>query len=897
MADKKIIFDVLAVAKAEGFEAAAAKVDRLNDSATRSQKNLGLLSTSIVALGPALIPVAAAGAAALTGLGASAGVALLAFEGLKKEWQAGTLQATDLGQQITTLQLNLGKLESTAASGVAPGLTKGLQDINGLMPLVNRDVAQLSGQLGQVAGHVGAGLVTLFTRLNPLFTALGDELVRDSAKFQAWATSSGSITKFVNYALGALPDVEQTIKDLFTTASHIVQAFGGFGGTSLTAIRLFSAAINKIPISVLQELVPLLVGLKIASTAAAALNNLTLALQRTAVAEGEATVATRTLTVAMDALNPAVAGVIGLYYLLGPVLDKVSGNTGTFSDMINTLRGATLEAIPPPDNLASKVHKLGGVSGIAANNLQAAAAATGNAAAAQQALSVTVDGTTTKLDKQTTAANLLKDAFDRLNGTSLSLEQTQNQFLDTLAGLNKRTKDYNGTLAQNNATGRANREVIVQAIQAANDHAQAVANQTAKTRGLVAGLRAGSADLAAHEGAIRRAAAAAGLDKNQVDALIRSLGRIPRNVRSNIQLTGAQLAANQAATIRDTLNALHDKHVTVTLDQYTNIFQSVYKRQALAGRQSGGRVLRGHQYMVNEAGQELFVRDNDGAALIGGGPRLWTAPASGQIINASTLRALRSRVSAAAVAPLQAIPGAAASAISAVAKILPFGSPITRALEKEDRLLEQLVNRRNNVAGRLKAANQRLVSEMQSYQQEAATVRGAVVGSFDLLNAGKDVYGNITAGGILSDLGTSVGTASLFAKDLRLLSKRGLNRSVLQQLAEAGPSALPTVQALLGASGGQLRQFNALYGQLGSAGAAAGAITASALYGRQIAATRALIRGLSSEERALVRLERKLDKTIVKSINITIHGGDAKTIIRELDQYLHINTARALKGR
>ena len=900
MADKKITFDVLANAKATGFDKAARYGDNLNKSAEKSHKNLGLLSTAIVGLGPALIPVTAAASVALVGLAGAAGTGLLAFEGLRKEWKNGTLQLTPLGAQIKTLQRNLTTLETVAANGVAPGFTQGLRDINSLMPTVRTDVHGLADQLGQIGGHLGAGVVELFTRLNPLFTALGNELVRDSQQFQRWATSSDSITHFVQYAQQQLPRVEETIKALFVTASHIVQAFAGFGGNTLTLIQLFSRAINLIPIGALQALAPAIVGLKVASTVSAAVGALTASLEKMALAEGTASAATGLLATTLStALNPAIAATIGLYYLLGPVLDKIAGNTGTFSDQINTLRDSALGVIPPTDHFVNGVLVPYGPAAINAAN------ATAGLGKAQANAGVVIDGVSESLTKQTTALNktrdaasLLKDAFDRLNGTALSVEQTQNTFLDTLGNLQKRTKTYNGTLDQANATGRANREVIVQAIQSANDHAQAIANQTAKQRGLGAGLRAGVSDFKAHEDAIRKAAAAAGLDKDQVQALINKLGKVPKSIVTAVSVRDT--ASGQIATIKANLAALKSKQIDITTYVQNVVLPTLGKQSVSrdSHRATGGRVLGGRRYMVNELGQELFVRDNDGAFLIPGGPHQWTAPASGQIINASTIRSLRNKVGNLAGASLQAIPSTAKSLISAVSNILPFGSPITRALEQEDKQLEALVARRVHIANRLKIANQQLVSAQQAlantqqaFNQEARTVQTGVTGSFDLLNAGKDVYGTISAAGILSDLRGSVNNASQFANLLRRLRGR-IPSSVLQQLAEAGPSALPTLQALAGASPLQLRQFGALETQLGSLGAAAGRTTASALFGAQlrsqqnlVLANERLIRSLQSQEKATERLERQLGQTIVKSVNITIHGGSAQEIVKTLDRY------------
>ena len=55
------------------------------------------------------------------------------------------------------------------------------------------------------------------------------------------------------------------------------------------------------------------------------------------------------------------------------------------------------------------------------------------------------------------------------------------------------------------------------------------------------------------------------------------------------------------------------------------------------------------------------------------------------------------------------------------------------------------------------------------------------------------------------------------------------------------------------------------------------------------------IHSLQRQEKATEDLEKRLGQTIVKSLNITIHGGDAKQIIRVLDQYLHTDVARKLR--
>jgi len=124
-----------------------------------------------------------------------------------------------------------------------------------------------------VAGHVAPALASLFTRLNPLFATFGDQLVHGSAALEHWAKTSDSVGKFVAYVQTSLPAVEQTFGSLATTASHVVMGLEPFGGGVLTTLRVFSQAINAIPIGVLQTLLPLLAGLKIGASLTASISN------------------------------------------------------------------------------------------------------------------------------------------------------------------------------------------------------------------------------------------------------------------------------------------------------------------------------------------------------------------------------------------------------------------------------------------------------------------------------------------------------------------------------------------------------------------------------------------------------------------------------------------------
>jgi hypothetical protein len=277
---KSTSFDVLATAKAVGFDESSRKINKLANDAEKSAKSIQrqtqethLLSTAILAGASAAIPVAGVAAGALVGLSASAGVAVLGILGINDAVKQGTPLGLKYKAAFAPVTSEFKELKQVAAAGMFDGINKGIKDSQKLFPTLNRDTALFSAQIGTIAGNVGPGLVALFTRLNPLFESMGTQLTHGSKSFEQWAQSSQSVGKFVAYVQTTLPQVEATVASLITTISHVAIAAEPFGGTTLTAIRLFSTAINAIPIGVLQTLVPLLLGLKIGNTLGASLGN------------------------------------------------------------------------------------------------------------------------------------------------------------------------------------------------------------------------------------------------------------------------------------------------------------------------------------------------------------------------------------------------------------------------------------------------------------------------------------------------------------------------------------------------------------------------------------------------------------------------------------------------
>lgn len=1074
----KVTFDVLARSQATGFDQTNRKIMQQAALAQKASKDTKVLSTSLLAVGAAAIPIAGAATGAMIGLGAAAGATVIGVLGINDAIKKGTPLGHQYQAAFKPVVTEFGLLKQIGAQGMFNGISAGVKASQKSFPALNRDVAVFSTQIGQVAEHVMPALLTLVHRADPLFATFGNQLVSGSKGFEQWAKSSDSVGRFVAYVQTTLPQVEQTVGSLITTVSHIALAAEPFGGGTLTAIRLFSTAINAIPIGTLQTVVPLLLGLKVGNTLSASLNNAGVGLsgfagklgKSTGVASGAAGVVGK-LGRAVGFLGPAglVAGVgLGVMSVamgrgkqaaieqtkrinelteafrngtvatavwknaqetgaaaagqLGvsqkSLVDGITGSRAKFEAAraevdrlgkasiqgatINGQYGASSRQIADEQNrlagalkksknglaesrkeyeaakkaaadlarqqgssvLAAQIESgqidriaksLGvttkeyyAVKSAADKNAQSAAsrqlawavetggakATTGalkNLIAAQRTASVTgsafLDALHTFAQSAGTAADraqLIGAYLKASNGDALSFAGSMNNvagawkslsdsikssaetagktvsgFVSSIINLKTGTIDYNNAAAGPLIQGlQGVQDAAAQAAAATYQHELATKGNVIASRdavNLYVGQTRGA--LIDQKGRLTATAKQMGLNIDSARALNRTYFATPKDIATRIRQIGADpvlnvlrsisatllsiarmsphptisvrdKASTQIAKVKQNILALRDHSIDITTYVRNVILPTLDRSKGGAtgehsgpGRASGGAVVGGKRYLVNEIGQELYVGNNSGAYLIPGGPHMWTAPASGQIINAATVRGIRNKATAVAHSTLAKLPAAAKSAVTAAANVLPYGSPVAKHLQAEDKTLNSIASRRASIVNRIKAGYAQLAAAQKKYADEVSTVRTAVMGSFDLLEAGKGT----NAGGLLAALQAQVGVANTVAADLAKL-KGKVNRNVLAQLAESGTAGLDTLNTLVSATPAQIKQFNALYGQLGAAGTAAGRGAADALYRSGINAAKGLIKGLQSQERALDRQMQRMALVLVRSI-------------------------------
>jgi hypothetical protein len=115
---------------------------------------------------------------------------------------------------------------------------------------------------------------------------------------------------------------------------------------------------------------------------------------------------------------------------------------------------------------------------------------------------------------------------------------------------------------------------------------------------------------------------------------------------------------------------------------------------------------------------------------------------------------------------------------------------------------------------------------------------------------------------------------SAFAQALKDLKKAGLDKGLIEEIAQAGTEGggLETAGALLGASGSEIQSINSLRADIVKSAGSAGATAADAMYGAGIKAAEGLVKGLQSQqdaiERQMMRIAKSMETAIKKALGI-----------------------------
>jgi tape measure domain-containing protein len=233
--------------------------------------------------------------------------------------------------------------------------------------------------------------------------------------------------------------------------------------------------------------------------------------------------------------------------------------------------------------------------------------------------------------------------------------------------------------------------------------------------------------------------------------------------------------------------------------------------------------------------------------------------------DAGTLKSFFQQAAGTTTNPLTSALNAILASAKAAGKKLSNG--VVATLRSQNADLIRLTNERDKVAQRLQGAQQHLTDLIQQRNQEASTIKQAVTSGFDVGNLPKPQFGEpITLVDIMRRLAKAVANARSFNSVLRRLARAGLPATLLRQLAEAGPDALPAARALLSATPKQLGQIRSQFRQLTTQGASIGKFVANDMFKSGIDAAEGLVKGLKSKQSQLNHTIRNIARTMVREM-------------------------------
>jgi hypothetical protein len=199
---------------------------------------------------------------------------------------------------------------------------------------------------------------------------------------------------------------------------------------------------------------------------------------------------------------------------------------------------------------------------------------------------------TGQVKDERTAVEKLVDSIDKLNKTTTDAAEGNLDFLDALDGVKSSIEENGRGFGTLNEKTRDNERAVIGAVKAAQDHAAAVTAQTGS-------VARGNTVFAGHVTQLRRVLERAGLSRAEIDRLIRTYARVPKNVTTNVTVNDrASGALRSIIRLRDEAGRAVAIQVGIGAGRVIGEAHG-----GIIGAATGG--VHGGLRMVGEAGREL----------------------------------------------------------------------------------------------------------------------------------------------------------------------------------------------------------------------------------------------------------------------------------------------------
>lgn len=883
---------------------------------------IGGVGLGALALGGPLVGAAVAGLGAVAG---GAGVAALAVVGFNQEIKSGSTLGHNLQDELSGVKSELLDLAKTSAKSAGPGVISGLDKIRAYLPSVNGPVAILAEHLGKAFNTGSDALVHGLQAASPLLNDAG----RYAEQFATWldkSAQSEEFKHFISYARDELPLVGHALGSVATGLINVGVALHPIGDDLIRIVDLTGKAASGL--ALLTKVGNIDTGN--AGTGGSYNSQKDKTKERSGfrlfndnfvgTLTGQGTTTRTQEKARVAALKSASQS---------PALTAPS--LGTKFDA-----AALVDGIAKTDGAAAAALRLSQAdfqASTGAQALQAAQAAAGDSLAQ----------TTLNMQAQNDVSGLLKAQLDGLAGKNLSAAQTQNQFEQGLVTLAKGVQNAGSALDGTSEAAINNRANLLSLIPQAIGAAGAFGDVTEK--GSDAEKKLGQL-----KDQIIQNADKLHLNKDAVKALLDQMLPLQGlHVRSEVDLfvENAKTHLKEINTLLDT--KLKDRTVNVFLNVGSNFDQALNQATGAAkrnaadpNRKAGGGWIFGpgtgtsdsipimasnREFMSTAASAArngaALEAGNRGAHLIalqgyadGGivtlnpkkpkaGPRGPSASTVAKTASnlAQTQDNIRFNTGLDLLRFLASSVGTVASVRSSMLKLITdvhnaaekgVGSgKILSLLGVENTQLQALANQRASIGAKLKAANTNVLALRTQFKDEAVKVAGATSSSFDITNLDTG-----STAGAIRILEQRVALAGQFTSDLAALRVKGLNKTLIQQLGEAGVGQAGNAAHLLaGGTKADDAKVNALFAQINKAASGAGVQVAGSMYQAGIDSAVGYANGLKSKLAQVNKAAASLAAEVVKQIKKDLGIHSPSRVGHELGEYFGSGYANGIASQ
>lgn len=204
-----------------------------------------------------------------------------------------------------------------------------------------------------------------------------------------------------------------------------------------------------------------------------------------------------------------------------------------------------------------------------------------------------------------------------------------------------------------------------------------------------------------------------------------------------------------------------------------------------------------------------------------------------------------------------------------------------------------LQQRLDTVTSSLTDAQSSLDAVKGQFDQLKGSVSDSIVAYGDITKIGK--YGT-SASTLITQMTADAGKAAQFSQQLQQLQGKGVNATLISQIASAGITGggMNTAQSLLNATPEQLAQINALQAQIASVADSAGTAAAEGTYGAGVAAAQGLVNGLKSQQAALEAEMTVIANTLVNAVRAALGIASPSRVMAQLGRYTGLGYAEGI---